>query len=1020
MCYNKIVLLGYERGAKMKKRGCLLLTIILFVGMLLMADKIQVEAEQELSGHLEILLNIAEDDMQKYLEGFQKKYPNVTVEYHASGDYENYIKNRMESGDYGDVLFIPTYIPYDQVGTYFRALGEYGKLDEKYLYMENGIYSGKIVYGIPSFAYTSGILYNKDVFYQAGISEPPKSIEDFLVALQSIKERTDAIPFYTNYVSEWALPGWELFPYIEMTGNPDYKENLFIKEKNPFLKGSTHYEVYELLYDIVELGMCEEDLEKITWDRSKQMLNRGEIGCVVLGSWAVSQFKAAGPNPDAIAFMPFPNEIDGKQYMTVSTDYNYGVSRNSENPDAAKAFISYMLDESGFALDHETLSIVRTDPYPASYGDMKDVLLLRNNNSAGDNYLIKQALNAGLNLDNGQEIKRLIEAAKGTRSETFDDIVQEWNSRWEENRTPDMPVEEEKKEVKALYESVIMGAYEVSFSQTEIDYLTEKQQLRVGYIRNMPPFQYEKEGAFTGLAYDMCDMIRECTGLSVTYVPYDNTQQMIAALSERDIDMIACMDVGAEHGKDLKISREYLSSMNVLMRNETMAVVDLEKSVSACVEGEVVSSRLTENHILKNHYATYGDAVASVEAGVSDWAVMNYYTAEYYVQEQECKSISEMPLSEDVEFGFAFAADVDTRLISICNKCIYGMPEENRQIVLREYMEPGKKPITFKRFIEENPIPCILIVLGVFSLIVLAIVIVMLEKYRSAKKQALDARRYELLTSLIDEYIIEYDYATEVFSFDNKLQERFAISKDVKLSDDRYENGNVSQILQNYKLALREEDEITQPFQMTDIGGNKQWYRLQFRIIYQDDGAPQNVIGKISNIQKTVEELQQAEERALRDALTGIYNRKGFDKQVGLLQENPEQYLPVTLVVIDLDDFKGVNDTLGHAGGDAVLRLLVEKLQETFREKAVLARFGGDEFMLYLYGQNSQTVKRLLQRLVWGMDKNFIYQNISRKISISVGAAYSERVMTFEEMFEIADKALYETKENGRNGFVLR
>ncbi|MBQ8823467.1 MAG: GGDEF domain-containing protein [Lachnospiraceae bacterium] len=1002
----------------MKKRGCLLLTAILIAVTFFMGDRIQVNATQELSGHLEILLNVSEEDMAKYLEGFQKKYPNVTLEYHAYGDYENEIKERIESGDYGDVLLIPTYIPYDQVGTYFRALGEYNKLDEKYLYMQNAIYSGKIVYGIPSFAYTSGILYNKDVFYQAGISEPPKSIEDFLIALQSIKERTEAIPFYTNYASEWALPIWESFSYIEMTGNPDYKENLLIKEKDPFLKGSAHYEVYELLYDIVELGMCEEDLKKITWDRSKKMLNRGEIGCVAIGSWAVSQFKAAGPNSDAIAFMPFPNEIEGRQYMTISTDYNYGVSRNSENPDAAKAFVSYMLDESGFALDHETISIVRTDPYPASYGDMEDVLLLCNNLSVGDNYLTKQVLSAGLNLENGQEIKRVIEAAKGSRPETFEDIAQEWNSKWEANRTPDMPVEEEK--VTALYESVIIDSYEVSFSQTESDYLEEKQLLRVGYVRNMPPFQYEEEGGFTGLASYMCDMIGESTGLSVTYVPYDNTQEMIAALSENDIDMIACIDVDADYGEDLNFSKEYLSSMNVLVRNEALAVAELESSMSAYVEGEEVGSHTAEVHSLGKRYATYEEAIASIETDASSWTIMNYYTAEYYVQELDCKNISVMPLSGGVELGFAFAKDVDTRLISICNKCIYGMPEENLQIVLRDYMEPGRKPITLKRFIEENPIPCIIVLLGIFLLIAVTFVTVILEKYRSARKQALDAQRYELLTSLIDEYIIGYDYATEVFFFDNKLQERFAISKNIRFSDDGYENDNVGQILRNYQAALKEGKEVTQAFRMTDIEGNKQWYRLLFRVIYKNDGTPQSVIGKICNVQKTVEELQQAEDRAQRDALTGIYNRKGFDKQLGLLQENTENYLPATLAVIDLDDFKGVNDTLGHAGGDAVLQLLVGKLQNIFDENTISARFGGDEFMMYIYGQEMASVEELLGRLVKEMDMSFTYHNISRKISVSVGAAYTESKKAFEEMFEVADKALYETKELGRNGYVLR
>lgn len=370
----------------MKKVMGLLPALIGQAMVLLLGSVMPVSAQQSVSGRLEIISNIGEEEMSKYLDGFLKKYPDVEIDYLSYGDYENSIKKRMESGDYGDVLFIPGFVQQEQLGTYFAPMGEYTQLTEKYLYLEMSQRVGKIVYGLPSYAYTAGILYNRDVFYQAGISELPRTMEEFLDALQNIKERTEAIPFFTNYMYPWALQVWENFPYIEMTGNPHYKDNLFIKEKDPFLKDSAHYQVYELLYDIVELGMSEEELKKYTWEQSKNMLVQGDVGCMVIGSWAVSQFKEAASDGEAIAFMPFPNEIDGKQYMTISTDYCYGISRNSDNPEAARAYIEYMLDESGYALDHENLSVVKTDPYPDSYGNMEDVILLCNTPASGSSY----------------------------------------------------------------------------------------------------------------------------------------------------------------------------------------------------------------------------------------------------------------------------------------------------------------------------------------------------------------------------------------------------------------------------------------------------------------------------------------------------------------------------------------------------------------------------------------------------------------------------------------------------------
>ena len=1001
----------------MKKVIGLLIALLVHSGILSLGFGVTASAQQEISGKLEIISNIGKEEMEKYLDGFSKKYPDVEIEYQYYSDYENEVKKRLDSGEYGDVLFIPSYIGQAQYGTYFAPIGEYTVLGEKYLYLEICQRAGEIVYGLPSCAYTAGILYNKDVFYQAGISETPKTMEEFLVALQNIKDRTDAIPFYTNYSSPWALQFWESFPYIEMTGNSNYKEISFIKEKNPFLKGTTHYRVYELLYDIVELGLSEEDSAKISWENSKKKLNQGEIGCVVIGSWAVSQFKEAGPNSDAVAFMPFPNEIDGRQYMTISTDYCYGISRNSDNPEAARAYIEYMLDESGYALDHENLSIVRTDPYPDAYGDMENVLLLCNNPATGNTYQKKLKLSSRLNMEDGTEAMRVIEAAKGLRQETFDDIAQDWNSRWESSRTPDMEVEEEK--VNALLESVIVDNYKVSFSKTEMEYLEEKEQLKVGYSLNMAPFQYEKDGTFTGLASYVCELIGENTGLSIEYVPYENTQEMIVALVEGQIDMIAGIDAHGGYDYKLQYSKEYISPMNVLVKNEAVAVATLENARMAHVEGEMVKYNLLSQEKTEDVYATYADAIAAVDEGEVDCAVMNYYTADYYIQESECKNVSVVPLSEIGTMCFAFAGDVDTRLISICNKCVYGISEENIQMILREYMEPAEKPVTLKRFVEENPITSLLVVSGIFLLIVLAFVAVMLEKNKSARKQALDVQRYEMLTSLVDEYIIEYDYSTEVCFFDHKLQERFAIDRNVKFSANQDDNENVNRILQNYHQALKDNKETTQPFLLMDVDGNVQWYRLVFHIICKNDGSPRNVIGKLCNVQKEVEELQQIEDTAQRDALTGIYNRKGFYKKLNQLLERTEDYLPYTVVVMDLDDFKGVNDTLGHAGGDAVLQLLAQKLEGIFSVNSVIARFGGDEFMLCVYNTDIEKVTELLAELIREMDVDFRYQEFSRKISISVGAVYADRYEEFEALFEEADKALYETKEKGKNGFVI-
>lgn len=994
-----------------------IICMILFFAMTGMVTVNAAEGQQEeISGELEIVSNISEDIMQKYLTDFCKKYPEIEIKYQYYVDYEEEVKNRLESGDYGDVLFMPSFIQSSDYARYFAPIGNYEELAKKYNYLERSKYVEQTVYGIPSSAYVAGILYNKDVFYQAGISDTPKSIEAFLQDLRYMKERTNAIPFYTNYAASWPLQFWEYYPYIEMTGNSDYKENLFVNESNPFLEGTTHYQVYKLLYDIVDEGLCEEDPRKSDWEQSKVMLNEGKIGCIAIGSWAISQVKDAGPNSGAIAFMPFPNEISGRQYMTISTDYCYAINKNSKNKAAAKAYIEFMLDESGYALDHETLSVVKTDPYPDSYGNMENVILLSNNPASGEAYQKKLKLSTNLNMEDTTETKRVIEAGCGIRNETFEDIAKDWNSRWEASRTPDMEVSES--EVKALLNSVIVSNYEINFSQTEQQYLREKKNLRVGYVKNMAPFQYENELGFTGVSYGICECIAENTGLKLEYCAYDNTAQMLEALQNGEIEMASGIDKSTVDKGAMRYSKEYLSYMNVVVRNTAVDMNELKGKRAACIIGESEGYFAAEGTTVVS-YATFAEALKAVEEHKEDYIVTNYYSADYYIQEQECTKVSILPLSEMGEMCLAFPDAVDTRLVSICNKCIYGIPEGNIQVMLREYMEQPAKPVTLRRFIETNPITCIFALSGVFLFIVAAIIAVMHEKDKSAKKHEMDVKRYEMLASIVNEYIFEYDLKKHTFHFDSKLQEKFGLDKNVDVQSYEGENDKVKRAIPFFEKIGKVGSEVSEAFRLADNHGEEQWYKLVLHTVYDGHDEPQHIIGKLVNVQKEMEEMQQMEDKALRDPLTGLLNRDGFQSRMEEIYAQINERLPITIAVLDFDNFKGVNDMLGHAGGDAALQLLSRNLVGLFGEHAVISRYGGDEFMLCIFQMQEAQVRELFEGLVHEMDREFIYQTVTRRISISLGAVYTQENVPFQVLFKEADKMLYQTKNNGRNGYHL-
>ena len=99
--------------------------------------------------------------------------------------------------------------------------------------------------------------------------------------------------------------------------------------------------------------------------------------------------------------------------------------------------------------------------------------------------------------------------------------------------------------------------------------------------------------------------------------------------------------------------------------------------------------------------------------------------------------------------------------------------------------------------------------------------------------------------------------------------------------------------------------------------------------------------------------------------------------------------------------------------------MFAETLNEIFAGNAVVARYGGDEFMVCIYATQEKEVEELLKKLVTEMDKKFVYQALAKQVSISVGAVYTEEKVLFEVLYKEADKMLYQTKHEGKNSYNL-
>jgi diguanylate cyclase (GGDEF)-like protein len=151
---------------------------------------------------------------------------------------------------------------------------------------------------------------------------------------------------------------------------------------------------------------------------------------------------------------------------------------------------------------------------------------------------------------------------------------------------------------------------------------------------------------------------------------------------------------------------------------------------------------------------------------------------------------------------------------------------------------------------------------------------------------------------------------------------------------------------------------------------------------------------------------------ALRDSLTGLSNRRDLARRLEEMQASGEATQSVTALFIDLDGFKAINDKLGHAVGDALLRRVSESLRRITRSGDTLARVGGDEFVVIALGLSDRSaIEKLCDRLVAEI---CVLQTVYGKVGLSIGIATQRGDdLVIEELLQEADKAMYDAKRSG-------
>ena len=432
----------------MKKVLSLILAVCLMLGLASFAsaeetlptfDQIVLGENTDLTAKIHFAYHRTDiaDKLNGYVEAFRKIYPNVEIEYELITDYAENALMRVGNTDW-TIMGIPT-VQKDELSKYFVPLGSLETLGGLYNFMSSWSFDG-VCYGIPSTGNANGVLYNKRIFAEAGVTELPKTPDEFIAALKAVKEKTDAIPLYTNYAAGWTMGAWDAYIGVAATGKDTYMNQELAHAKDPFAdqgNGTGPYAVYKILYDATAEGLIEDDYTTTDWEGCKPMLNNGQIATMVLGSWAFTQMRDAvgGEHPEDVGYMAFPISIDGKQYAPAGGDYNFAINAQAsyEEKLASLYYLKWLTHESGFAYSEGGVPIDKSGEYPDLYAAFDGIDMLSDADSLPGEETLLNEMNAeselNFNAGGNTKVQEIIEHAFN-HDKTFDEIMADWNAAW--------------------------------------------------------------------------------------------------------------------------------------------------------------------------------------------------------------------------------------------------------------------------------------------------------------------------------------------------------------------------------------------------------------------------------------------------------------------------------------------------------------------------------------------------------------------------------------------------------------
>ncbi|MCB2309712.1 EAL domain-containing protein [Clostridium tagluense] len=285
-------------------------------------------------------------------------------------------------------------------------------------------------------------------------------------------------------------------------------------------------------------------------------------------------------------------------------------------------------------------------------------------------------------------------------------------------------------------------------------------------------------------------------------------------------------------------------------------------------------------------------------------------------------------------------------------------------------------------------------------------------------------QKYEIAIESTNSAIWEINLEDEMMFFSNEIEGILGISFNSKEKVDKVldrifsieDKENFMMEFTQYKRG--EIDEIYTQAQVLDKEGNFKWLLFHGRGINTSNKKSKLINGILLDITKLKEQEKHIKYLAYNDILTGLPNRRSFMERIAV---ELTKHKFGAVMMLDIDNFKGINDTLGHTAGDILLKKVTKELIKLKDENLFISRFGGDEFIILVSGENDiLKIEKYAKKIVDIFKHNFVIDNDKVYVSCSIGITlYPTHSNTVNQLIMNADMAMYKVKESGKNNYTF-